>query len=104
MNEDAPVVLQSWEACVESVDDGSLELELIDTTVDRGDLREIGTFPASMFEHLVPPSQPGRILTVEVMSDRTIRIADVVITDAKREEGRRNAAELLRLLDELRID
>jgi len=97
-------VLQSWEACVESVDPDSLELLMIDTTVDRGDEREIGTFPASLFEHLSPPPTPGRILTVEVMSDRTIRIANVIPTAEQLEKGRKDVLELLRLLKETRWD
>ena len=77
-------VLQSWEACIETVGDHSVELLMADATIDRGSEREIGTFPTHLFEHLSPPPVPGRILTVDVMSDRTIRMSDVVITDARR--------------------
>jgi antitoxin component of MazEF toxin-antitoxin module len=103
MNGSVPTVLQSWDAYVDFFhEDGRIELVMVDTTVDRGDEKEIGTFPPKLLEHLSP--KRGQLVTVEVMSDRTVRITDTVISDEQRRQDRSDIEELLRNLELLRDD
>jgi len=103
MNVSAPTVLQSWDGYVDYFhDDGKVDLVMVDTTVDRGDGKEIGTFPSKLLEHLSP--KRGQLVTVEVMSDRTIRITNTVVSDEQRRRNQANVDELLRHLELLRDD
>lgn len=97
-----PTVLQSWDAYVDAIHDGKVELVMSDTTTDQGDEREIGIFPASMLEHLAP--RPGQFVTVEVLSDRTVRISNAVISDEQRARNEASVEELLDLLKRLQDD
>lgn len=94
-----PTVLQSWDAYVDTIHDGKIELVMSDTTTDHGDEREIGTFPASMLDHLSP--KPGQLVTVEILSDRTVRIHNTVISDEQRARNEAAVEELLDLLKRL---
>lgn len=97
-----PTVIQSWEAYVDAIENGKIDLVMSDTTTDPGDEREIGTFPASMLEHLSP--KLGQLLTVEVLSDRTVRITNAVISDEQRARSEAKIEELIDLLKRLQED
>lgn len=103
MSDSEPTVLQSWDGYVDYFhEDGKVDLVMVDTTVDRGDEKEIGTFPPKLLEHLCP--KRGQLVTVEVMSDRTVRITNTVISDEQRRKDRADIQELLRNLELLRDD
>lgn len=107
MNSDAssppePTVLQSWDAYVDTIHDEKVELVMSDTTTDQGEEREIGIFPASMLEHLAP--RPGQLVTIEVLSDGTVRILDTVLSDGQKTRNEARVEELLDLLRRLQED
>lgn len=107
MNSDAssppePTVLQSWDAYVDAIHDGKIELVMSDTTTDQGEEREIGIFPASMLEHLAP--RQGQLVTVEVLSDRNVRILNTVLSDEQKARNEARVEELLDLLKRLQED
>lgn len=97
-----PTVLQSWEAYVDAIHGGKIELVMSDTTTDQGEELEIGIFPASLLEHLAP--RLGQLVTVEVLSDRTVRISNAVISDEQRARNEASVEELLDLLKRLQDD
>ena len=95
-----PVELQRWSCYVDEIDETHVSLVMADETVDRGEEREVGSFPKAMLEHLEP--RLGQYVTVRVLSNRTIDIQNTVVTEEERAAGRAQVEELLRLLSEMR--
>lgn len=96
----APVELQRWACYVDEIDGTHVHLMMADETVERGDEREIGSFPKAMLEHLSPLR--GQYVTVRVMSDRRIDIQNTVFTQEEIAAGNAKRDEFLALLRELR--
>lgn len=94
--------LQRWSCYVDEMDDTHVHLVMADETVDRGEEREIGSFPIHMLEHLSPTE--GRYVTVRIMSDESMHIENTVISDEEREAGRLKVEALLGLLVQMRRD
>lgn len=95
----APAELQRWAAYVHDIDDTHVHLMMADETVDRGDEREIGTFPKALLAHLDP--RLGQFLTVRVMTDETISIENTPIPPEHQEASRRDVDELCAMLRRL---
>ena len=95
-----PVELQRWACYVDWIDDTHVHLMMADETVDRGDEKEIGSFPKALLEHLSPVE--GQYVTVRVMSDRRIDVRNTVFTEEELAAGRAERDKLLELLKELR--
>jgi antitoxin component of MazEF toxin-antitoxin module len=95
-----PVELQRWACYVDWIDDTHVHLMMADETVDRGDEKEVGSFPRALLENLSPVE--GQYVTVRVMSDRRIDVRNTVFTQEELAAGRAERDKLLELLKELR--